>query len=266
MQRAAWDGVSTPLQFGAWLWVIVPVIALIVAATVEVGYRLGRWVRARHGDEPDELTADLTTAALGLLGLMLAFTFGWTATRFDGRRESRIEEAQAIATLYHLADVLPPAEAPRLRALLDRYMVATQQPLEEAGTSGTGLRREIWQTAVTFATEHASSQIADIVLVAGLRVLDAHLSRSILATSSWIPSGISAGLFGVMICAMGLVGYRYGERGSRRSPALVFVVVALALVVYLIADLNRAIGGAIQLSTQPMRQTQYELRAWSQGQ
>lgn len=266
MQRALKGRVRDAIHSSRWLFLLIPLVIAIVAVVIHLGYRFGDHARVRRHMEPDELTADLTTAALGLLGLMLAFTFGWAATRFDGRREARMHESQAIASLYHLTDVLPPGDQVRARQLLTGYLGASIRPLEEAGMQDTRTRRELWAIAVRFAQANPSSEIADVYLTATAAVLDAHHRRAILAAASWIPFGISAGLIGVMFCTMALVGYRYGLRGLRPSPALVFVVIALSIVIYQIADLNRAIGGTIRLSTEAMRQTQRELRAWDESQ
>src|SRR5215467_6381781 len=81
---------------------ILPLTIAIVALSVEIGYRAGRRERLRPRHESETLVSDLTTPAIGLFGLMLAFTFGWAATRFDMRHRTRIDEAQAIERLFHL--------------------------------------------------------------------------------------------------------------------------------------------------------------------
>jgi hypothetical protein len=61
---------------------------------------------------------------------------------------------------------------------------------------------------------------------------------------------------------MGLVGYRAGLPGAKRSRALVPVALSFSIVCFLIADLNRPVEGLARLSSGPLREAQREMRAW----
>src|SRR5690242_12576072 len=74
------------------IWATVPIVVVLLVLSVEIGFRVGRRSRFNPRHEAEGLAADLATPAVGLLGLMLAFTFGWAATRFDSRLSSRLEE------------------------------------------------------------------------------------------------------------------------------------------------------------------------------
>ena len=108
-----------------WLWLTIPLFVVIIMTSHEIGYRMGVAVRTRQPDVKDESLGDLTGSAFGLLGLILAFSFGWSASRYDALRMGRLEEAQAITELYRLADLLPAQEHSRLQALLLDYIAAS---------------------------------------------------------------------------------------------------------------------------------------------
>ena len=63
-------------------------------------------------------------AALTLLGLIIGFSFSMATNRYDERKAFEEEEANAIGTEYVRADVLPAAEAVRVRVLLRDYLDA----------------------------------------------------------------------------------------------------------------------------------------------
>src|ERR1044072_8059068 len=72
-------------------------IALFLLA-LEVGYRLGQR-RQDKTDEPDKShTSALQGATLGLLALLLGFTFAMAVTRFDNRKTVILDQANAIGT------------------------------------------------------------------------------------------------------------------------------------------------------------------------
>ena len=57
------------------LWALFVSILVVVLLSVECGYRLGKYWRARH-EEKEAPLGTMVGATLGLLAFILAFTFG----------------------------------------------------------------------------------------------------------------------------------------------------------------------------------------------
>lgn len=248
-----------------WLWLTFPLFVAIILASHEVGYRVGRRVDKHQPADKDEALSDLTGSAIGLLGLMLAFTFGWTASRYDALRLGRLEEAQAITELYRLGDLLPAQERSRLRAILMEYVTVSLRGHGDIAASlqfREDAHRELWKIATSAARTSETPEIGAALLDGTTQVLNAHYRRAVRATTSTIPRSIVVGLIGVLVCTMALVGYRAGMRGAMRSRALVPVAVSVALVCFLIADLNRPVEGFARISVQPLLEAQREMRNW----
>jgi hypothetical protein len=106
---------------------VVPIWCFFLAATaigmlaVEGGYRFGKWRHVKAGDEKDGPVGAMVGSILGLLAVMLAFTFHLAATRFDARRHAVLEEANAIGTTYPRARLLPDPERSEISDLLRNY-------------------------------------------------------------------------------------------------------------------------------------------------
>ena len=87
---------------------------------------IGARIHARFAQEmPDGVRQDFNLilgASLTLLGLIIGFSFSMATTRFDQRKNLEEEEANAIGTEYLRADLLSPAEAAQVRALLRQYI------------------------------------------------------------------------------------------------------------------------------------------------
>jgi hypothetical protein len=103
------------------LWALFIVILLVVLLSVEFGYRLGKYRRARHEQEKEAPLGTMVGATLGLLAFILAFTFGLAAARFDARRQALLDEANAIGTTYLRAGMLP-ERGEEVRRLLRDYV------------------------------------------------------------------------------------------------------------------------------------------------
>ena len=84
------------------LMVFVVGLAVVLAVS-EIGWQLG--VRA-EGRGSSNLTT-LESAMLGLLALMIAFTFSMALSRFEARRDAVMKEANSIGTTALRARLLP---------------------------------------------------------------------------------------------------------------------------------------------------------------
>ncbi|MFO1402782.1 MAG: hypothetical protein U1F30_16475 [Steroidobacteraceae bacterium] len=90
---------------------------------------LAAWVGARHLTRLRAHVAAaredfdvILGATLTLLALIIGFTFSMALSRYDQRKNLEEAEANAIGTEYLRADLLPEADAGRVRALLRDYM------------------------------------------------------------------------------------------------------------------------------------------------
>ncbi|MDA0834855.1 MAG: hypothetical protein O2955_03525 [Planctomycetota bacterium] len=104
------------------LWAFFALSCLIVWSALETGYRIGRWRHRHASDEKDAAVGVIVGSILGLLGFMLAFTFGVAASRFEERRQTVLEEANAIGTTYLRTQLLPEPQRSDAASLLREYV------------------------------------------------------------------------------------------------------------------------------------------------
>jgi hypothetical protein len=104
-------------------------------------------------------------AILLMAAALLAFTFGMSGSRFDGRKQLVLDEASAVLRAHQRAQFLP--EPPRsecsqlLRAYAElRVGVATRASLSEVQelvTRSEGIQDALWKTAATLADRPSPS-------------------------------------------------------------------------------------------------------------
>ena len=81
---------------------------ILLMLSLEMGFRWGKRLKI-EGQVSHTLLA-LLAAVLGLLGLLLGFSFSMSASRFETRKELLAKEADAMHTTYLRGDLL---EEPR---------------------------------------------------------------------------------------------------------------------------------------------------------
>src|SRR5712671_195244 len=94
---------------------------LVLLATAGIGDILRQRGTPLNKEERDDFDVVLG-AVLTLLGLLVGFSFSMAISRYDQRKNYEEAEANAIGTEYVRADLLPSADAQKVRALLRDYL------------------------------------------------------------------------------------------------------------------------------------------------
>jgi hypothetical protein len=238
------------------LWVLFPVTVAVTLISVELGYRVARYRRQRTQEEKEAPIGSMVGATLGLLAFMLAFTFGMAANRFEDRRQVLLSEANAIGTTYLRAAMLPEPMRTEIRNLLREYVdvrLEGTQPgkVDQAISKSEGLHDRLWSQAVV-AAEKDRSPITGLFIQSLNELIDLHAKRVMAGLRSRVPGPIWIGLYVLAILSMAAMGYHEGLTSSKRSVAVVAVVLAFSAVLILIADLDRPGQGWLRVSQQSM--------------
>jgi hypothetical protein len=78
-----------------------------MAVAIEVGHRIGRMANTSASESSKAYVNSIQMSLLGVLALLIGFTFSLALHRFDSRSEAVVEEANAIGTTYLRAHLLP---------------------------------------------------------------------------------------------------------------------------------------------------------------
>jgi hypothetical protein len=231
----------------------------VILAAAEIGRRLG----ARAGDRSGEQVRTLEGAVLGLLALMIAFTFAMALSRYEARRDAVLSEANAIGTAALRARLLPePHNAETLKLLRDyvkvRLEITQRVPSSaefDAAVAHSGqIQEALWQQAMTVAGMNQELVPTGLFIDALNRLIDDQ-ERRLTAFRNHVPNIVLLSLYGVAVVAGAFSGYAGGVGpGSARLPAYAMIVLICA-VMLLILDLDRPSAGFIRTSQQPMVDT-----------
>lgn len=248
------------------LWVLFVATVLLVLAAIEGGYRLAVFRKRQSDQEIGVPIGSVIGGILGLLGFLLAFTFGMAASRFDTRRELLLDEANTIGTCYLRAGLVPAPERVEVRQRLREYVhlraeVAKQpQSLPQVLGRSEVLQDELWSLAILVAKQDGRSEMNALFVDSLNEVIDFHTKR-IVVSQYHIPGMIWWALYVVSMLSMAGVGYQFGWAGSRDIVISFCLALAFSIVIVLIADLDRVDQGSLQVSQQPMIELDRKLEA-----
>src|SRR5262245_45377682 len=131
------------------------VLSLVVLwFSVSLGAFLGQKVRPLQEEERGDFGVVQGTV-LTLLSLLIGFTFSMALSRYDQRKNYEEAEANAIGTEYVRADLLPAADAARVRTLLVSYLdqrilfytTGDEGELRQINGQTAKLQAEMWAAA-----------------------------------------------------------------------------------------------------------------------
>ena len=88
---------------------IVAILFVFMVLAIEAGYRIGGRTQSLVNESTKTQINAIQASLLGILALLLGFTFSLSLQRFDSRSEAVVNEANAIGTTYLRAQLLPSA-------------------------------------------------------------------------------------------------------------------------------------------------------------
>jgi hypothetical protein len=240
-------------------WAFGVFVAVILLSLAEVGHRIGLNLFRRKDDARRSQIGGIQGAVLGLLGLLLGFTFSMAVSRYETRRDLVLKEANAVGTTWLRAGLLPEAHQAPVKDLLRRFvdlrlkyapMVNDPAKLAEGIQLCSAIETELWQHAEAAAKE-VPTPITVTFITALNEMIDTDAER-ISAGRNRIPDGVVL----LLICVAGfgclVSAYGAGAQGIRSGFADTALPLLITVVCVMIFDISDPQQGFIGISQQPM--------------
>jgi hypothetical protein len=233
------------------------VLLLAFVAVAEIGWLVGRRVRAHNADTDAN---SMASAALGLLALLIAFTYSMSVARYDQRRSLVLQEANAIGTSVNFARMLPAADQDATLDLLRQYTHVRLDlglPYDDAKMANdvarsNDLLNRLWQRAIA-ENGLAPQSLPMYRYIASLNETTNIAESRLTGLRRHVPVEILLMLAGTALIAMGFTGYAAGIDGARRQVPMVIMSLLLAFLIVVTQDIARPDRGSIEVSTRPLQ-------------
>lgn len=238
-------------QMDAYLIAMILFISLVISFWL--GIKVRRYKEQKGRVSKDKSIGALEGSLLGLLALLLSFTFSMSSSRHERRVQVIVEEANDIGTAVLRADLYPDSIRNEFRKDFRAYiesrilfytsktdLVAVNKTLEESAR----LQASLWKRATDLGRDKENLHRTAQMIPALNAMFDIVTTRT-AATLDKVPDVILYLLFLICITSAFMVGYSGGSK-----PDWVIVVgfsLMISMTVYLIIDLDRPRKGMINM-------------------
>lgn len=247
------------------IWLVGVLVLTAMTATAAIGRVIARFGDDRAGDPSSGAESFIVSGVLGLLALLVGFTFSLSVERYETRRGLVLEEANAIGTAYLRAQLLGEPHRGRVSEILVDYTgnrVALGQA--RAGRAPALVRAndrlltDLWTEVVAAYPGIRDSEFAGSFLESVNTVIDLDAARKV-ARDAHVPPTVFLLLFVYQISSAGVLGYVVSNVRSIVLAGMLFSLFTLAML--LVIDIDRPLGGAVTESQRPMEMLQATLKA-----
>jgi hypothetical protein len=240
---------------------------MLLIATA-VGFRLGSRNASVTAEVSRSQFSTIQGAVLGLLALLIAFTFAMAVSRFDIRKNLVLEEADAIGTAFLRSQLLPIPYNSEVSILLRQYVDIRlefynagidEKRLNAANEQTDLLHKQLWSQANAAANVDHRAVTTGLFIQSLKEVIDLHEKR-FTGMRNHVPESVILLLFIVATLSLGLTGYGFGLAGKQHFFVTTTVAILIVAVIYLIIDLDRPRRGLIKISQGSMIDIQESLQ------
>jgi ABC-type multidrug transport system fused ATPase/permease subunit len=237
------------------------VLFAAILAVIVLGFLIGRRIgRPREGADTSALNTALA-AILGVVALVLSFSFSFALARYEQRRQLVVQEANDIGTMYLRTAQLGKPAADSLRGLLRVYTQTRinfygrdendpgAQALDQEGSDQ--LQGRMWGMVSNAVRADPRSQGASLLMQVANDVIDTSAEQ--LSALHYRLRGPALSLvFLVAILGAMAVGLGFGCTDSRNWIVAIMFAVLMTFLVNTIIDLDSPQSGRIRMNLTPL--------------
>jgi hypothetical protein len=237
---------------------LVLIAALLLAAGAGFVWRAFHQTQSDAGgsSENQSQESSIVSGLLGLLTLLLAFTFSLAITRFEARRELVMADSNAIGTAYLRVQLLPEPHRTRLSGLLRDYTGnllllarARRDQVPALLAHDDQLLGDIWSATAAAYDGTKDRPFAISLLNAINTMIDADATRRGERLTR-IPPRVLATLLLYIVITAAVLGYFLTGRRIRIAASVLMGLQVLSLL--LIIDIDQPTRDSIVESQSPI--------------
>lgn len=241
-------------------WIVYIVTIVLIIGGVEIGTAVARRSRGRSASDADRFLSCLATPSIGLLALMVGFTFSMALSRFEARRSAVLSEANAIGTAALRGEMLPEPYKSTVAPLFKEYATIRigsgienleSTAAKEAIRRSLEIQQKLWRAGMEASAANPQVVPSGLFVQALNTMIDVHEER-LTAARNQVPPIVFVMLEGIAIIAFGFEGYGLQLADVRSRPAMWIMAAMIGSVITFVVDLDRPQSGFITVDQRPL--------------
>ncbi|SHF83552.1 hypothetical protein SAMN05443549_101516 [Flavobacterium fluvii] len=232
---------------------IVLLLFFSMLVAVWIGYKI-----ASKNPKASTMGTELLSPLLGLLALLMAFTFGMSNSRYDDRKNNLIDEANCIGTAILRSDIYPDSLKMEFKKDFESYLDSRRDfytlgndeaKINASLKKSAEMSDKLWNRASFFAKDKNYFIQSNMMLPALNDMFDS-ASKSNIVFNSKVPETIVYLLLIFSVIISLYIGYKSGlEKKIERNFILGFCLL-ICVVIFITLDLDRSRRGLIKIDTE----------------
>lgn len=229
---------------------IVFILFFFMLTAIWIGYKLGLKKTKSVTKNPE-----ISSSLLGLLALILGFTFAMAGSRFENRKNNLIDEANCIGTAILRADIYPDSLKNEfkkdfksyLNFRIDYYTLTMDEAkINMSLKQSAEMSDKLWSRA-SFYAKNKDYFIQSNMMLPALNAMFDSASKSNMVLNSKVPETIVylSLIFSVIISFF--IGYNSGLEKKIGMKFILGFCFLICVVIYITLDLDRPRRGLIKL-------------------
>ena len=237
------------------IYLLSAIIFFLILLFNWFGFKFKKWHLEKYpGRVPEDLGA-VEGSMLGVMALLLGFTFSIAISKFETRRQITVNEANAIGTAILRCDMYPDSVRNPLRADFKEY-IETRIAYYAVGDNEEKIKQElikageisdrIWKRVALQAQNPNNLAITTQMIPAVNDMIDIVTTRD-AGRISRVPRLVLWVLLALVLISSFVLGSDYN--GKKRNRILIFsYALAMTITLDLITELDRPREGLINLN------------------
>lgn len=231
--------------------VIILFFSMLIA--IWIGYKTGL-----KKTKSETKNSEISSSLLGLLALILGFTFAMAGSRYENRKNNLIDEANCIGTAILRADIYPDSLKNEFKKDFDSYLNSRKDYYtldRDEAMLNVSLKQsavasdKLWNRAAFYAKDKDFFIQSNMMLPALNAMFDS-ASKSNMVLNSKVPETIIYLSLVFSIIISFFVGYNSGLEKNLTKKFILGFCFLICVVIFITLDLDRPRRGLIKLDTE----------------
>lgn len=232
---------------------IVIILFVFMLTAVWIGYKIGLKKTKSENKNPE-----ISSSLLGLLALILGFTFAMAGSRYENRKNNLIDEANCIGTAILRADIYPDSLKNEFKkdfksyldSRRDYYLLDNNEEKLTASLKQSGVESgKLWNRA-TFYAKNKDYFIQSTMMLPALNAMFDSASKSNMVLNSKVPETIIYLMLAFSVIISFFIGYNSGLEKKINTKFIIGFCFLICIVILITLDLDRPRRGLIKLDTE----------------